>query len=175
MVGYDSIIPPGREGKITQEIKIGSGHNGEVKKYITVVSNAKNTPEFRLSLAGTIRAQISIDPTYISLEPDSAGHTSIMLKLSTDMKDFKVTEVTFVENSRSDPNEPSWQAKLPTYLKFSLGKPEVVKTDGIFVYPLNASLDYKGSASKYGSFILKTNNPKKNEVSIPGILTAYKK
>lgn len=175
MVGYDSIISPGREGKITQEIKISSGHNGEVKKYITLISNAKNKPEYRLSLKGTIIAQVSADPTYISLSPDSTGYCSIVLKLSTDMKDFSVTEVTFIENSSNDPKKPSWQAKLPTYLKFSLGKPDSVKADGIMVYPLNASLEYKKSTSKYGSFILKTNNPKKNEVSIPGILNAYKK
>ena len=99
MVGHDSTILPGREGKVTQEINVGNLHSGSFRKFITVISNAKNTPEMRLSLGGTMRTNLE-SPNFLRLTPDSKGECKTEITLSTEKKDLKITEVAFKTHGR---------------------------------------------------------------------------
>ena len=176
MVEHDSIIPPGREGKVTQKIALGSGHHGLVKKYVTVISNAKNHPELRLSLACTIRSELEIEPPYLSLRPDKNGLIRQSLTITTPKKDLKVLEFSFKENAKSnDLKGTNWQTALPLQFKTELTGTDSTDAEGYLKYRLDISLSLKDNAAAYGQFILKTNNPKKNEVVLTGVILEQEK
>ena len=170
MVGYDTIIPPGREGKITQEIKLGHGKTGKLRKYVTVTSNARNTPTLRLSLGCMIRDDLGITPGYISLTPDSTGKVTGELTLTTEKPDLKVSEVRFVENRHNTGNKNNWQAELPLLFTSKLTRTETIHPDGFIDYSLAISLNMTENKTLYGKFTIVTNHPKKQELTVQGTL-----
>jgi hypothetical protein len=170
VVGHDSIIPPGREGKVTQEVNLASGHSGVLQKYITVFSNAKNTPELRLSLKCTILAELDVDPKYLSLKPDKKGMIQQTLSLTTQKKDLAVLDVTFLENSKPAENANNWQAALPIRFAYKLAKNPAPLADGYLKYQLDISLTAQDSTALYGNFTIKTNHPKKSELTLSGTI-----
>ena len=68
MVGFDSIIQPGRVGTITPKIELKNLHGGAFMKSVTVTSNAKNTPSLRLSL-GVENDESDVDYVLQTLPP----------------------------------------------------------------------------------------------------------
>ena len=176
MVGYDSIIPPAREGKITQEIKIGSGYHGLIKKYVTVTSNAKNQPELRLSLSFTIQTELEVSPAYLSLKPDKKGMIKQTLTITTQKKDLQVLEFSFKEQGKPDNNGVgNWQVSLPLRFTTELTKVDTVLSDGYLKYQLDVSLSLENNQITYGTFTLKTNHPKKEEITLNGVILEQEK
>jgi hypothetical protein len=170
VVGNDSIIPPGREGKVTQEIKIAHAHSGVLRKYVTVISNAKNKPELKLSLGCTIRSELGVEPGYLSITPDKNGDIKQVLKLTTQKKDLKVLEVRFVEQQKSDGKGAAWQAALPLKFTFKLTKTDTTLADDYIAYQLEISLHLEENKTLYGNFTIVTNHPKKKEISLSGVI-----
>ncbi len=176
MVGYDSIILPGREGKVTEEITIGSGTTGQIRKYITVVSNAKNKPELKLSLSCTILAELEVSPMYLSLKPDKKGIIKEVLTLTTQKKDLQVLDFIFTENETPDSKGISnWQVSLPINLLTKLTKVDTALADGYVKYQLEISLSATDNKVMYGKFTMKTNHPKKKEVILNGVILEQEK
>ncbi|MBN1577002.1 MAG: hypothetical protein JW913_10645 [Chitinispirillaceae bacterium] len=171
MVGHDSIIPPGREGKVTQEITIGHGYHGTLRKYITVISNAKNSQELRLSLGCTIHAELEIEPAYISLKPDKNGMTKQTLTVITAKKDLQILEVSFTEQEKpGNKDRTNWQVALPILFTSVVTKIDSVAIDGYLKYRLDISQTFNYTTPVYGNFTVKTNHPKKREVAINGVI-----
>lgn len=173
-VGYDTIIPPNKEGKLTQEVNLGS-YSGTVRKYVTVQSNAKNSPELRVSLGGTIRSQVGVEPSYLSLKPDSTGLIKQTLNLTTLKKDLKVTDVIFKENENSNQQGVNWQVSLPMHLTYKLWEPDTVFADGYIRYKLSISANVKDNKTTYGQFVITSNHPDKKELTLSGVILNYNK
>ncbi len=171
-VGYDTIIAPNKEGKLTQEINLGS-YSGNVRKYVTVESNAKNSPELRLSLGGTIRTQIGVEPSYLSLKPDSTGLIKQTLNLITLKKDLKITDVIFKENDNSSRQGVNWQVSLPMHLTYQLWEPDTVFADGYMRYKLSISATVTENQTTYGQFVITSNHPDKKELALSGVILNY--
>ncbi len=174
-VGYDSIIPPGGEGKMTAEINISHAPSGTLRKYVTITSNADNNPVFKVSLGCTIRPELSIEPAYLSLQPDQNGKAQQKLSVTTQKKDLKIQEVFFKENEKSDSKGADWKATLPMQFAFELAKTDTVLPDGYMVYNLNISLTLAEDKTTYGNFTIKTNHPKKKEVTFTGVILERRK
>jgi hypothetical protein len=157
-------------GTVTSEIDLKGMHGGPFKKYITVQSNARNSPSLRLSLGGVIKSELDYSPQFIRLSAAAGKELVTEVILSTEKKDFTVTEVTFKPRDSGSSQGPEWQSALPIYVNFSIAKPDSVKADGYYDYKLKVTSSYNESGSRHGEFIIKTNHPKRKELTVPGMI-----
>ena len=148
-------------------------HNGPFRKYVTVISNAKNSPSMRLSLGGTIKSDINYTPGYIRMMAKPGDQWSEEIVLSTNKKDFKVTEIAF-KPADSRPNGPEWQASMPIFIDHKVTKSDSINADGYIDYRVTLSISFKETETKHGEFVIKTNHPKKGELKIPGMIEGRK-
>ncbi len=144
-----------------------------MKKYVTVISNAKNTPQLRLSLAATIRPELGIEPGYLSLQPDREGKVSQTLTITTMKKDLGIESVTFKEQEKLGEKGENWRASLPLHFKHDL-KPGKLLPDGYTEYKLDISLQVPEGGLLSGDFVFKTNHPKKKEATLTGVILEKK-
>jgi hypothetical protein len=164
VVDYDSIIPPGREGKVTPEVRVEGMRGGSFKKSVSVMSNAKNKPDLKLSLAATIKPVIDVSPSYLRLKNEP-----VTLTLSTEKPDLKVTEVVFQEQGGG---AQAWQASLPLQVNHTLARAEKPKKDGYYDYKLTLSLGTPPSNGGHGDFKVRTNHAEKSEIDVRGMISA---
>ncbi|MCX7726984.1 MAG: DUF1573 domain-containing protein [Chitinispirillaceae bacterium] len=172
VLAYDSVILPNREGKVTLEIKLKGLPHGLLRKYITVISNAKNKPQLRLSLSCTLITELEITPKTISLRCDKYGFTNQTLNITSTKSDLKILEVSFKEEFEPENNNTpiNWQKILPLPFEFSLIKTDSITKEGYFKYKLTISqkVDYEKPVS--GFFVIKTNHTQKKEILIYGVI-----
>ena len=173
MVGFDSIIPPGRAGTVTEEVNISTMHGGSFNKSATISSNAKNSPSLQISMKGNVKEPISASPDYIQVTRDAEGKYEFLVTLTTEKADLKIEEVTFKNNQTPSDKSPTWQKELPIPVNFSLVKDSVVqKTD--HAYKVKIMLNYTESVNKSGDFLIKTNHPDAPEVKVSGTILSGK-
>lgn len=150
---------------------MAAGHGGVIQKYVTVFSNAKNIPELKLSLKCNILAELEVEPQYLSLKPDKNKMVKQTLTLTTQKKDLEVLDVTFLENSNKPAeNSSNWQAALPLRFAFKLAKDSVLQANNYLKFKLEVSFTAQNSAPVYGTFTIKTNHPKKKELTFSGAI-----
>lgn len=169
MVGYDSIIPPGRAGSITESVNLGNYHSGTYTKTATITSNAKNSPTMQVSMRWLIKAYVKISPTYVDIVKNKGGAFETEVTLSSEKADLKVMGVSF--NSGDAPQGAdklaSWKEELPVHVSFTLLKDTIVQPKmHDFKYKLAAS--YGDAKVKSGEFVFKTNHPDAPEVKVNG-------
>jgi hypothetical protein len=160
VVGYDSIIPPGREGKITPEVSLKNMHGGQLTKVTTVTSNAENTPSLTLSISFVYVPHIDAMPNFIYLPGILNDSVRVMVTLRTEKKDLVVKSIAFKPDSAPKAGEP---APLPK-INFTTQRGAAVNEQGQWEYILNLSGLMQGSAM--GEFVFTTNHPKKPEIRI---------
>jgi len=164
VVGFDSIILPGREGFITQKTELKNLHgSGEYVKALTVTSDAKNTPTLRLSMKFSLKGIVNVVPSYLAI----GKAQPVDVTLSTEKADLKIKRILFKETEITKSN---WQADLPTFLTFVVTKPDSVRKDGYRDYKVTLSHKLDLEAGKNGNYIIETNHPEKPEISIKGRL-----
>ncbi len=123
---------------------------------------------FRLSLSGKILSVINISSRFIHLRPDTGGNFSGTLTLNTEKKNLSVKEITFKEHKSSG---PEWQQEPILYLKHSMTRTDTADSDEYYTYTLNYSLDITPAKRLSGTFALKTNHPKKDNIDIRGMIS----
>lgn len=171
MVGYDSIIPPGRVGYVTPQVNIQKV-TGKFKKSVTVESNAENEPKLRISLGGEVLPTVGLSTRYVRMvcsPADSLIKTDLVV--TSDKKDLKVTEIAFEEPKKG---EPAWQNSLPIYVEYDFSPRDTSRSDGYHEYALTMWTKYSGSDAKRGTFEIKTNHPKKKKMDVRGIIACSK-
>jgi len=167
-VGFDSVIAPGKTGKITQEIRL-NGIHGSFRKHMTVSSNAKNSPTMRVSLGGILRSEIEFSPDFVRLQhPENQNEWQTEITLTSLQKDLVIQDVQFKPDDFGQ-SGPSWQETIPIFLTSNLTKSNKPRTDGYTEYSLKLTLPFKGALDKNGLIIIKTNNQKKPELTIRGV------
>ncbi len=172
MVGFDSTILPGREGKITPEVNLSKAHAGTISKCVTVTSNAKNKPEMHLCLDMTVRLPLSASPDYIQMRRVQGSGFSAEITLSTEKQDLVVKEASFKPNAPANSqNSSAWTAQLPDHLEFTITKESQPGADGAWNYKLK--IDEKmvpSKDSRYGEFTILTNHPEIPELKVNGVI-----
>lgn len=159
---YDTIIPPGKSGQIKLETRL-NGYTGVFKKSATIISNAKNQPNLRITLTATIQPVIAVSQGYITL-PTSKDRKPVNLFLSSLKKDLSITGINFKPNDNSS---SEWQSQLSLPINYEWSKTDSISPDGFTVYSLSINgIDLK--SSDYGEFIISTNHPDKQEIRISG-------
>ena len=130
----------------------------------------------KLSLQFTIRAELAVEPSYLSIRPDKKGNSGISLKLTTQKKDLVIESVSFKEHKKTGKAMDAWQTALPMPLNFKLEQTDTKLEDGYIEYSMEISTSVpEDHKTTYGNFILKTNHPKKKEVELRGVIMEIKK
>jgi hypothetical protein len=168
LVGYDSIIPPGRVGKITQEIKLKDAHPGKMSKHITVSSNAGNTPEVDLTTYINLVAYIATSTQFLDFFSTGSDSGRKEITLTTDMPNLSITSVLFKVSE--DGNKPAWQKGQVITVPFVLKRAPKTNSDGRWDYTLSMAMLLKVPEGLRGNFYIKTNHPQKPELVMGGRL-----
>jgi len=169
VVEFDSIIPPGQEGKIIQQIKTAKLGTGTFSKSVRVLSNAQNNAEAVLTLSGKILAEIQPSHKWINLKPDSAGKFNGFITFATEKKDFKITEMIFEPQKKE--NLPLWQQDQGISIKYTVTKTDTADIDGYYTFAMNFSLNTPPPPEIIqGQFVFKTNHPKTDEIRLKGLI-----
>jgi hypothetical protein len=169
VVGYDSIILPGRVGSITESVNLGNYHSGNYTKSATITSNARNLPTMQISMKWVIKAYVTITPSFIDIVKNKTGTFENEVTLSSEKTDLKLLEVSFKsgEGQQGADKIASWKDDLPVHVSFVFLKDTVAQpTMHDFKYKLTAS--YGDTKVKSGEFIFKTNHPEAQEVKTNG-------
>jgi hypothetical protein len=167
-VGNDTLIAPGKTGKVNQSIDISNMFTGEFKKYITVFSNAKNNPEYRLSLGAKLKSYIDLSRQEMKLHTLDHKIWADTITLSTAKQDLSITALSFKPYEGMSQNAPAWQTDLKMYPGYTLNK--VSSTDKKINYNLIVTFVSKNAEPQYGEFLIKTNHPKMPEIKLNGII-----
>lgn len=175
MVGYDSIIPPGRVGTVTESVNLSNYHGGSYTKSATIMSNAKNSPTMQISIRWVIKAYISASPSMIELRKDKDGDFKAEVTLTSEKEKLKVTEVAFQANEEkpANTNAPAWQNELPVQISYVLEK-DTLKKDGYHDYIYKLSAKVAGAEAKNGNFIFKTNHENTPALKVSGMIASGK-
>jgi len=167
VVEYDSIIQPGREGFVTQQVNLKNYHGGTVKKSITVTSNAENKPTLRLSMKVSIISIIDIKPSYVRLKPQAEGIVSGEVKLLTKKKDLKIKNIEFTPNNRGSSN--AWKDQIDNTITYTVSKAAKPDSSGYYTYTVDLK-NAGSSENRHGQFAFITNHPDKKEVKVRGMI-----
>jgi len=184
-VAFDSIIPAGGTGAITEEVSIEEGASpGAFSMPITVLSDARNSPIFKLSIKGALEKLIEIEPQSF-LMSDTLGKDTAeaLMLLRSNMKGLNVTGVSFSFNERN--TAVTWKSSFPMNYSFSTAtaadviklKPKKSKlrksflkpiTHYDYTYALRISYPSSEQVSRSGDLIISTDHPDKPDVKMPG-------
>jgi hypothetical protein len=174
-VKFDSVIPPAGTGTITEIISTDDPSKGPFSMPITVISDARNSPIFKLSVKGIFKRIIDVDPTSVNITT-RVGKDSIVypLTLRTNMNGLKVSSVAFYYQEKNQAF--SWKSSFPLVSSFSAidekkgTKKAVVKHPKEYAYAYLLKIIYPRTEqiSRIGDIIITTNHPEKPEITITG-------
>lgn len=170
-VGHDSVIAPGKTGNVSAKVKIAQFKPGNIKKYVTIYSNAKKHPELTVSIACHLQSELNIEPSYIRLVTDEKRMLKKTLTIVTNKPDLVINSVNFREEGRST-SGPAWQENLPINFSHTLTKTDTKHPDDFVEFKLEISLAVPAGEelSMGGTFEISTNHPTKSTVSLNGNL-----
>ena len=172
-VGHDSIIQPGKTGNVSQEINLQNMHSGTFRKYVTIFSNAKNNPEIKISLGGTLKTVIELSKQEIRLISKDQKVWSDSFKLSTEKKDLAITELSFKPYTDQSKGAPAWQTDLRIFPKYTFSKSDSASEHSTD-YDMKIFVINKDPQPKFGEFIIKTNHQKMLEIKVVGSIEGLK-
>ncbi len=167
-VKYDSLIQPGKSGKIAAIVDTRGFRGGPMNKGIIVNTNAENDSIVRLTIKTTVQLTVEILERYISLNANDTALKSVYV--ISKKPDLKISEIYFI--AEPDPNEKtvtSWKSDLPIFIRYELSLSDITRSDGYKVYKLNLYMP-EIKASYLGYFTIKTNHPDKEEIRMRGTL-----
>jgi hypothetical protein len=171
VVGFDSIILPGRVGSITEKIKLTNYRSGSYSKTATITSNAKKEPTLTITMKWVIKAYVAVAPTYLEITRNKDGVYQADVTLSSEKADLKLQGISFKPAGERPPSDKSatWQEELSVPVTFTLLRDTVVQGK-MHDYKYRVIASYPDTKSKNGDFIFKTNHPDAPEVKISGAI-----
>jgi len=165
-VKYDSLILPGKSGKLTATVNLQGFPGGVISKSVAVLSNAENNPFVNLTIIVQKKAYIDISAPYISINANKPVIDP--LYFTSKMATLKVLSVAFTEET-IDKASKEWQPGRGLPLQYEWMSTDSTRSDSSRVYKLQLVMP-KIDKSCSGSFILTTNHPKKPQIIMPGTL-----
>ncbi|MBD3315500.1 MAG: hypothetical protein GF344_06910 [Chitinivibrionales bacterium] len=169
MVEYDSIIPPGRVGEITQAVRIKGLHGGSFRKGMRVILNDSANTTLRLSLSGKILPILGVSPRYLRLKSSENAENASEVVLTTEQKNLKVKDIVFKERGGAK-DGPAWQSSLPYFIEHETTRSDTADKDGYYTYTVKIALKTVPKQNRPGEFIFKTNNRKMSEITVRGMI-----
>jgi hypothetical protein len=168
IISYDSLVLPGKSGKINAEMNLKDFPAGPVAKIITVISNAAKDSVLRLGVKATVRLSVEVSEPYISLNAGDSARKSFHIFSQKD--DMDIVNVLFKRDADRKERDPNgWQADAPMNINYKWMSVDSVRNDGYKVYRLTLFLPHI-NGSMLGMFRIQTNHPKKPEIFMRGTL-----
>lgn len=167
MVGFDSIIPPGREGTITSRVSLKNLHGGKISKSVRVTSNAENDPSLSLTITGEIMPILGVSSRYVRLKNNASEPQKLVL--TTRKKDLEVKEVVLKPREKK---KAGWQSALPFYLEYKLMKDDSANAKGYYDHELHLWSKLAVEETKHGTLVIVSNHPEKKELEVRGRVDA---
>jgi hypothetical protein len=160
---YDSLVNPGKTGKMDATVTISIKAKGPLSRPMTVFSNASNEPELEVNIDMTILPIIDLAESFVGLNGQFLNVPRVVT-LSSQKKDLKITSVAF-QSITSD--KPSWAPDLPPPIKFEFFPIDSSRKDGYQTYHLNL---YSMNVTEVmnGHFMMQTNHPDMRELKLSG-------
>ncbi len=167
LVRFDTVIAPGKTGVLTARVNITALSNGHFSKSITVLSNASNKPTARLEISGTFAPYVAATPEYIRIVNNKEA---TVITMTTTLASFEVKKITFKPTTRNGAatDVVAWQVPLPVFVNFKQTMVDSTKTSDSHMYKIELSSDVSQTQEIEGLFIIQTNHPHKEELSIRG-------
>jgi hypothetical protein len=170
VVGFDSIILPGRVGSITESVNLVNYRSGSYAKTATIISNAKKAPTMQISMKWVIKAFVKVSPPSLEIT-NKNGVFEAEVTLSSEKADLKLKEISFKSNEQPSPEKATfWKEELPVHLTSAFLKDTVAQAQ-MHDFRFKIIATYGGDKSKNGEFIFKTNHPDAPEVKINGSIS----
>jgi hypothetical protein len=138
-------------------------HSGPLSKYLTVLSNASNTPSLQLTITATIKPIIDVSEQFITL----TSQKPVTLVLACEKKDLRITEVLMNAQPVGAPTGPAWQTKTPISIPFKWLVTDSTRADALRIFKLDLSAPTVAERLT-GQFVIKTNHHDKPEISLTG-------
>ncbi len=170
-IKYDSIIPPGKKGKIYEVIKLDSLFVGIFSKSINVVSNAANAKVLKLILKGNLISVVTPSHDFLQLTAGKDKMVNKQMTFTTDKNDLKIVDLFFEQSSEKSID---WLNYQPISIQYKQLFPDSMTNDHYFTFILNFTFEYMLTNKTSGYFIIKTNHLKKERVKIGGVIEPFK-
>jgi hypothetical protein len=169
VVGFDSIIPPGREGRVKESVHLANYHGGEYIKSATIISNAQNQPSMQVSIRWVIKSFLSAAPSYLQCVKINNGKFETTVVFTTEMAGFKVTDASFLANGSEKPldNGSARQNEASVNVTYAFEK-DSLRKDGFHEFTYKVSVATPAEEKQSGDFIFKTNHADAREVKVTG-------
>jgi hypothetical protein len=145
---------------------------------ITVISDARNSPLLKLSVKGTFKWIIEVDPPSFNITTTLGKDSAVsVLTLHSNMNGLKVSGVSFLQEEKNQGF--SWKSSFPLVYSFSAieeksgklklkqGAAKRIK-EYAYSYMLTIKYPRTEQASKVGDVTISTNHPEKPEIKISG-------
>jgi hypothetical protein len=168
VVGFDTIIPPGRTGKINAGIDLKGLPSGPQSKYLAVTSNAGNEPTLQLELHFKLLPLIGTKTTFISAISTNGEPAKATIVFTTEEKDLLFKKVSFQVDSTLQYLKPRCQ------VKHTVRRSEKVDADGYWEYAVELACAIDAPRGITGAFVFETNHPQLPKVDLRGIMQAIK-
>ncbi|MBN1129405.1 MAG: DUF1573 domain-containing protein [Chitinispirillaceae bacterium] len=165
-VKFDSVIKPGKSSKISAEVNLKGYKAGNISKGITVITNAANEKEVRLTITTTIVSPVECSDVAINFGGTDTVKTRTVT-LASKKHDLQLTEVYFKQTTRD--NSPGWQNDFRLPLTYTLKPLDSVRDDGARVFSLEL-IGPKVETTISGEIVMKTNHSEKPELRIHAYL-----
>jgi hypothetical protein len=167
---FDSVIAPGKTGRIVQVVDIVGFHEGPFERGVQAISNAANAPQLPLRVVGILRSHVEIDavrpmlPTGMELYPGMK-----VMHVRSKMEDLQFVNAEF--SSEVDPAAP-WRPTLRVPLMWRLTPAERTDEDGYRYYDLVMWYPDPAAAEMPGVVTIETNHPRETHIRMRGSLLA---
>lgn len=143
-------VAPGAESQITARLSL-KGRNGPQSKAITILSNDPQSPEYRVTLAGTVASAVNVSPDRLMFGQIGPGQTA---EQSIDISGLVPQPFTI---TGIEPSQPELTAVQETVEEGKHYRIKVTITGPAQPGPVNASL------------LVRTDHPSRPAINIPVI------
>jgi hypothetical protein len=164
---FDSVIPPGREGKVTAQVNVSGMHGGVFQKSVTVESNSTKEPSLVLNIKGTLTPVVEVSATYLTIKCGVPLKETAPITLRTQKADLRIGDVVF-EGQAGAAGGGNWRTVVPILPTFELVRTKGPDSSGVYDYTLRMAVQAELAEDANGDFKLATNHPKRTEIVIHG-------
>ncbi len=162
----DSLIAPGKSGRIEASMNTKGFRSGPLSKSILVASNAVNEPTLQLRIKTLVQAYLDVSEKYLTFNAAFGNKDTVFL--ASKKSDLKITGIDFRATDKAD-DKPDWQTDIPFPIGFKALPKDSTRADGykVWSYELTAP---KVPQSLGGQITIKTNHPDKTSIILPASL-----
>ncbi len=167
VVEFDSIVPPGGEGALLQEVDLYGFRSGPFVRTIEIRSNARGTPRLKLGIRGILRTFVETDRQFLRIRDGVPPGSNTPLQVRSRKADLRVEEVVFQPLGGG---ATPWRPDIPVWLLHQVERGEETDENGYIVHTLKLGVALSIAEPMRGVFLIRTNHPRKPQTGVRGVI-----